>query len=265
MKRYRFNLISVTFVVLLFFLLSIILVKASGTFYIRADGSVEGTDNIQLTGNVYSFTDNINGSIVVEKDNIVIDGTNFTLQGDGSEAGIILAHQNNVTVKNVQIMDFNTGIGLYVADHNSFSRNLLVNNKAGISLMDSDNNTITGNTIMNNGNGIRLYHSSNNSIYDNSFINNTKQVHDSIWDQPWLPQLPSQNMWGNSTTGNYWSDYDRTGDTPYIIDENNQDNNPLMEPTIIPEFPSWTMMLLVISTIAIVLVIYKRRLPTQTK
>jgi hypothetical protein len=33
----------------------------------------------------------------------------------------------------------------------------------------------------------------------------------------------------------------------------------------IPEFFSWTLMLLVISTIAIVLAIYKRRLPTQTK
>jgi nitrous oxidase accessory protein NosD len=47
---------------------------------------------------------------------------------------------------------------------------------------------------------------------------------------------------------NYWSDYNATdndgdsiGDTPYIINEDNQDNSPLMEPVeleVIPEFPS---------------------------
>jgi hypothetical protein len=34
-------------------------VKASETIYIRADGSVEGTDKIQRDGNVYTFIDDI--------------------------------------------------------------------------------------------------------------------------------------------------------------------------------------------------------------
>jgi len=50
------------------------MVKAEGTIYIRADGTVEGTDKIQREGNVYIFTDNINGEIVVEMDGIVVDG-----------------------------------------------------------------------------------------------------------------------------------------------------------------------------------------------
>jgi hypothetical protein len=55
-------------------------VKAESTVYIRADGSVEGTDKILQDGNVYAFTENINGSVVVERDNIVIDGAGFILQ-----------------------------------------------------------------------------------------------------------------------------------------------------------------------------------------
>jgi len=49
-------------------------VKAQSMIYIRADGTVEGTDKIQREGNVYIFTDNINGEIVVEMDGIVVDG-----------------------------------------------------------------------------------------------------------------------------------------------------------------------------------------------
>ena len=236
------------------------MVNASETVCIRADGSVEGTDKIQRDGSNYIFTGNINNSIVVEKDNIIIDGANFTLHGDGNNSGINVAYKNNVTVKNLVITNFNTGFGLYVAENNLFSRNLLVNNDAGISLMDSDNNTITGNTLMNNENGISFYHSSNNSIYGNSFINNTKQVYDAIWDQPWFPQLLSENIWNNNTAGNYWSDYNGTITTSYIIDENNQDNYPLLEPTIIPEFQSWTPIFLVITSIALSLGAYRRKL-----
>jgi len=49
-------------------------VEASGTIYIRADGSIEGTTDIMTVDNVtYTFTANINDSIVVERNNITID------------------------------------------------------------------------------------------------------------------------------------------------------------------------------------------------
>jgi len=56
------------------------IVKADETIFIRADGSIEGIESIQRTGNVYTFTETIfNQSIVVEKDNIVVDGAGYTL------------------------------------------------------------------------------------------------------------------------------------------------------------------------------------------
>jgi len=39
--------------------------------YIRADGSVEGTDKIQRDGDVYTLISDISGSIVVERENVV--------------------------------------------------------------------------------------------------------------------------------------------------------------------------------------------------
>ena len=56
------------------------LVKAQSTIYIRADGSVEGTDKIQRDGNVYTFSDNINAEIIVEIDDVVtVSYTHLTL------------------------------------------------------------------------------------------------------------------------------------------------------------------------------------------
>ncbi|MDH5779210.1 MAG: hypothetical protein OEZ29_01285, partial [Candidatus Bathyarchaeota archaeon] len=79
-------------------------VKAIGTIYIRADGSIEGTTDIMTVDNVtYTFTDNINGSIVIERDNIVVDGAGYTLQGTGSGYGIELSYRSNVTIKNMEI------------------------------------------------------------------------------------------------------------------------------------------------------------------
>jgi len=72
-------------------------VKASGTIYIRADGSVdpEGTPISSIDNITYTLTDNIVGdvpewssAIVVERDNIVVDGAGYTLQGTGSARDI---------------------------------------------------------------------------------------------------------------------------------------------------------------------------------
>ena len=51
-------------------------VKASGTIYVRADGSIDPPDAPILTVDniTYTFAGNINDSIVVERDNIVLMG-----------------------------------------------------------------------------------------------------------------------------------------------------------------------------------------------
>jgi hypothetical protein len=55
-------------------------VIASGTIYIRSGGRVDPpTAPIQRDGDLYIFTDNIYDGIVVERDNIVVDGANHTV------------------------------------------------------------------------------------------------------------------------------------------------------------------------------------------
>ncbi len=108
-------------------------VEAEVTIYIMADGSIEGTTSIQTVDNItYLFLADINGSIVVERDYVVLDGAGHMLQGTGTGTGISLSGRTNVTVQKMQITAFE--YGLYVCN--------------------CTNSTIYGNNIVKNGSGI---------------------------------------------------------------------------------------------------------------
>jgi len=173
------------------------------------------------------------------------------------EYGIWLYESSNNSVNRNNITNNGLGIRLYLSSNcNNISRNnIIANNGNGIFLGFSSNNNIIGNNIINNDFGIYLYKSSNNSLYYNNLINNSRQIYDESFDNPYAS--PSINVWDNGypSGGNYWSDYngvdhhsgpyqnetgsDGIGDTPYVINENNADRYPLMNPYAPP--PSYTL------------------------
>ncbi|HDQ05641.1 MAG TPA: hypothetical protein ENN36_02820 [Candidatus Bathyarchaeota archaeon] len=305
------------------------IVKAEETIYIREDGSIEGTDQIERDGDVFTFRGNISVGIQIRRSNIIIDGAWYALQGDGEihgptdirGMGLEIVECHNVTIRNLIIKEFTRGIRFTKSSDCIVHHNILVNNSIGIEMgygdgIYSNNNTVSGNIIKENGYaGIRLIYGSSNTIsgnvitendegvsvwgtsgnyivwnnitcnnkgvyfetsginilHHNNFVNNTKDW----WDYgytPWPFQLPfSENIWDDGEEGNYWDTYDGTdnnidgiGDTPHLLYENNTDNFPLIQPTEvpikIPEFPSWTILLLLI-IITFTTIIYKKRLP----
>ena len=144
------------------------------TIYILANGTVyPSTAPIANKRNTYyTFKEDIDTSIVVERDNIIIDGAGYTIQGlVNGTIGIDLTGRYNVTVKNVKIQNFDYGIYLYAAFCNIISGNDLKNNYNGIWLDYSLNNTIISNTITDSeGNGVGLKYSSNNIISENKIM-----------------------------------------------------------------------------------------------
>jgi parallel beta-helix repeat protein len=151
------------------------LVKAEpGTIYIHADGSIDPTTaNIETSDKVtYTFIGDINDEIVVERDNIVVDGAGYTIQGSGSGDGFYWFYIDNVTIKNTNIRSFRCGIRLPGSSNCTITGNSITNNSEGVELYYSSNCTITGNSITNNGLGIVLYYSSNDSIRQNNIENN---------------------------------------------------------------------------------------------
>jgi parallel beta-helix repeat protein len=173
-------------------------VKAEGTIYIRADGSVDPptapistVDNITytLTGNITADAD----GIVIERDSIVVDGAGNYITPNGW-SGITLSGRSNVTIKNTNIQNSWYGIYLYSSSSNSISENYITTNAGGISLVYSSNNTISGNNMPNNWDeGIALYFSSNyNSISGNNITNTVRGF--------WINSCSNNTIFGNNIT-----------------------------------------------------------------
>ena len=172
--------------------------NASGTIYIRADGSIDPPIVITSIDNVtYTFTDSISGLIVVERDNIIVDGAGYTVQGTGSGIGISLSGTSNVKIKNMKITAFDIGIWLNSSSNNSVSgSSITANNWEGIRLdYSSNNNSVSGNTIANSEYGLYLSSSSNNTIAGNNITANS-------WHGLWLDSSSSNSIAGNNIANN---------------------------------------------------------------
>jgi parallel beta-helix repeat protein len=232
------------------FLVPVLSVHGSGLIFIRADGSIEGTNKIHRSGDIYTFTGDIDESygIIVEKSSITIDGKGHTLRSTprilpvGSwDFGIELSNNasGHVTIKNLKILGFNIGVYIWTTN-NTVEGNTIMGGNVGIFLAGSPN-TVVGNHIEDNIEGIFMgplpdtHETAYNVLYHNSFVNNTRQVYDCECTDPHT--IHHLNIWDNGTSGNYWSDYtgadadnDGIGDTPYAVTSDDVDVRPLMSP-----------------------------------
>ena len=210
-----------------------------GPAFAYAGIELDYANQCNISGNTITAS-NWWGVLLQHSSNNGISRNNITNNVDG----ICLIDSSNNGISWNNITNNNSfGIGLwYSSNYNGISRNNITNNDYGCYLTDSSNNNIAGNNITNNNYyGIYFTYVSNNNniIYHNNFVSNTNQVDGypvsvNVWDD------------GYPSGGNYWSNYkgvdeksgpnhdqlgsDGIGDTPYVINANNQDRYPLMIP-----------------------------------
>jgi hypothetical protein len=174
--------------------------QAYSSITIKPDGSIEGTDKIQRNRNVYTLTDDIiNSTITVTCNNVVLDGSGFTLRGptgwvDGIgainltcsnvtvrnfniigfwEAGILGAYNGNAIISN-NITKTDRALAIY-ADNYKIGSNYLADNHIGIRIVGKNNNA-TQNHIVDNYVGFRITNSSNNNIVANVIEENMEAI-----------------------------------------------------------------------------------------
>jgi parallel beta-helix repeat protein len=180
---------------------------------------------------------------------------NMTVPSDAGH--VTLVNCTGITVKNLNLTKNNEGVFLVYTTNSTVTNSTMIDNWSGIFFHGSSHNTVYGNNITDNDFGIGLYDSNDNVFYHNNFIDNPTQ----------LSSIFSTNINifddGYPSGGNYWSNYNGTdnngdgiGDTPYIIDENNQDNYPLIEATVIPELQSWALILFTLTALTAAVAIY---------
>lgn len=210
-------------------------------------------DNNQIVGcNV-----NVVGGLTVEGSEVSVEGnkiiTAVTLDNSSKNlfVGNIVLDAIYLEYANSNVIANNTCLALIIGPYGrTCSDNLAFNNLingtnssffvGGVDLDASVNSLFYDNEISGFEYGISFTSKSkNNTFYRNNIRNN---------DQNIKLNTPEGNFWDNGAEGNYWSDYNGTdndgdgiGDTPYIINENNEDNFPLISPleiVTIPEFSS---------------------------
>lgn len=166
--------------------------------YIRSSGEIDPTTlPIQRSGNLYILTDNIvNYTLEVQCDNIIIDGSGFTLQGVSiwGYTGLTLSNIHNVLVKNLKVDRFMNGISLentlsitltnnridtqtdILAINSNYiqvSENTLAGYGVGVYGQKINNSSFNNNYISAEGTGIDIYSSNYNNITNNLLKNQT--------------------------------------------------------------------------------------------
>ena len=229
-------------------LVCVLPVKAryQGDITINADGSVTPSSApIQRKGDTYTLTSDVEGSIVVKRNNTVLDGNEHIV------AEISLIHMSNVTVKNFVLSIptiVNSRFGFYAITIRDSSKVTVINNTitgiwgiyelmgyfyAGIFVEGGGSNTIIKNNLVNNDYGIYLSGTKNNLIVENNIIDNETQAgfstcgikfteasNNTIYHNNFMNRIDyngqvsifnSSNVWdiGYPGGGNYWVDYHR--------------------------------------------------------
>lgn len=207
-------------------------VTLDGAGYTLEGGSIIQGAGIMVSKNVAIKNIRIKGfysgiDMGVQGNNTVM-GSIITNNANGIILSYNLAYDNRV-IEN--IVTDNLGFGILVGSSNSsIVGNTVVNNTYGIYLNLPNNCSITGNSIRNSDYGM-FAAGADNSIYHNNFENNTNHVY----------SYGAWNVWDNGypSGGNFWSNYtgtdlngDGIGDTPHVIDADNQDRYPLITPTV---------------------------------
>jgi len=203
--------------------------------------------HLVIVGNsLDSFLQDIDSSNIVSN-KLVYYLTNLRDQGISPLVCPNLGYLALVNCMNIEVKDFilyGNGDGVLVAySTNCIFTNIIVGGNrgplvwGGFTFYSSTNNIVSNSGFSGNSYALTFYRSEGNIFHHNYFVDNERQVV-SDFLTPFSTKSSgylSANAWDDGFEGNHWGDYtgadqnrDGIGDSPFIIDANNQDRYPLM-------------------------------------
>ncbi len=145
--------------------------EVSGTIYLKPNGVISPSSApIHRVGETYTLTGNVKSQINVETDNLVLDGSGYTLQGSGYNVALNLTC-SNVTVENLNMVNWQAGV-LGVFNNNTIKNCLITSCQSGLKIY-AQYYDILGNTIEKNSEGIRIGPGGLNFIAGNEITDNS--------------------------------------------------------------------------------------------
>ncbi len=146
---------------------------------ITQDGFVDPPGaGIVRNGDLYTLTENLLGTVEIEKDDIIIDGNGYDLNPTylsyGLADGVHLFDRHNVTIQNLTVSESSSGVFVASSTGIVLRQNTLSQNGNGIRILSSSGCNFSGNTLNENtGNGVVLENSSNNILSRNTLCENS--------------------------------------------------------------------------------------------
>ncbi|MCW4029436.1 MAG: right-handed parallel beta-helix repeat-containing protein [Candidatus Bathyarchaeota archaeon] len=170
--------------------------EAPAGFRIQKDGACD-IPGVERQGVVYTLTCDIFDTVVIERDGITLEGNGHTIRGNGGSIGVWLQDKSNVTIQNLNIVNFTHGIRFsHYAPYWRSGQNPnftiscsvescnITGNDYGISLYFASNCSVLGNYIANSTYGVDLSGSNNvfrlNRIEENkyNFVESAEYIND---------------------------------------------------------------------------------------
>jgi len=147
--------------------------EVNASFYVTELNCTIPTDGMSITENTTFClgTYDLPNGVEIAADDIVLDCNDSVLNGSNSNSGIY-SDNENITIINCIITNYNHGIDLTYATNNFVNNNYLESNYVGIYLLHAENNVIFNDKVTETDNiGIYLGLSENNEILENNVSN----------------------------------------------------------------------------------------------
>jgi parallel beta-helix repeat protein len=131
---------------------------------IQNDGGVDPASSPlkHVGGGQYVLTEDLNttkvslferytNKIRVEKDNVVIDGANHTIDGGGERiTAIEISYRNNVIIRNIVLSNYDRGILVWCSSNVNVTDNMILSGKTGVTISNSSKVIVAQNMFADN-------------------------------------------------------------------------------------------------------------------